>query len=66
MVNLASDQLSQLFLVDPNGWRDTDPFNFVSRDSDTLLVTIGDSWTWGADLTLNNNDDLPPDPLTVL
>ena len=23
------------------------PYNYVDRDSDTLLVTIGDSWTWG-------------------
>lgn len=27
------------------------PYDFVSRNSDTLLITIGDSWTWGADLT---------------
>jgi hypothetical protein len=26
-------------------------FDFISRQSRTLLVTIGDSWTWGADLT---------------
>jgi hypothetical protein len=26
-------------------------FDFVDRGSDQLLVTIGDSWTWGADLT---------------
>jgi len=26
-------------------------FDFVSRGSKTLFVTIGDSWTWGADLT---------------
>lgn len=26
-------------------------FDFVDRQSDTLIVTIGDSWTWGADLT---------------
>ena len=24
--------------------------DFVSRNSDTLLVTVGDSWTWGAGL----------------
>lgn len=24
--------------------------DFVSRNSDTLLVTVGDSWTWGASL----------------
>jgi hypothetical protein len=26
-------------------------FDFVDRKSNTLVVTIGDSWTWGADLT---------------
>lgn len=26
-------------------------FDFVDRGSNTLIVTIGDSWTWGADLT---------------
>jgi hypothetical protein len=26
-------------------------FDFVDRQSDTLIVTIGDSWTWGADLS---------------
>lgn len=26
-------------------------FDFVNRQSKTLVVTIGDSWTWGADLT---------------
>lgn len=25
-------------------------FDFVPRNSSTLLVTIGDSWTWGADI----------------
>jgi hypothetical protein len=29
-------------------------FDFVDRQSDTLVVTIGDSWTWGADLTKCN------------
>lgn len=27
------------------------PYDFISRNSNTLVVTIGDSWTWGADLT---------------
>ena len=26
-------------------------FDFVDRQSKTLVITIGDSWTWGADLT---------------
>jgi hypothetical protein len=35
----------------------TNTFDFVSRNSRTLLVTVGDSWTWGSDLSLNNKDD---------
>lgn len=26
-------------------------FDFIDRESKTLVITIGDSWTWGADLT---------------
>jgi len=33
------------------------PFNFVNRGKDTLLVTFGDSWTYGDDLTLDNNQE---------
>lgn len=32
------------------------PFDFVSRNSQELLVTIGDSWTWGDDITVDNNN----------
>ena len=32
------------------------PFDFIKRDSQELLVTIGDSWTWGDDITPSNND----------
>lgn len=28
----------------------TNTFDFVNRNSDTLVVTVGDSWTWGSDL----------------
>ena len=27
------------------------PYDFIRRRSDNLIVTIGDSWTWGANLT---------------
>ena len=33
----------------------TVPFNFVNRHSKDLLVTLGDSWSWGYDLTVDNN-----------
>lgn len=32
------------------------PYAFIDRNSKKLVITIGDSWTWGADLTVN--DDL--------
>lgn len=32
------------------------PYSFVNNNSKKLVVTIGDSWTWGADLSFN--DDL--------
>jgi len=33
------------------------PFNFVNREQNTLLVTFGDSWTYGDDLTVDNNQE---------
>jgi len=32
------------------------PYDYVDRGSDTLLVTIGDSWTWGSGICNSNND----------
>ena len=34
------------------------PYDYVDRSSDTLLVTIGDSWTWGAGIDSVHNDAL--------
>ena len=34
------------------------PFNFINRNSQELLVTIGDSWTWGDDITVSNNNEI--------
>lgn len=31
------------------------PFDFVNNDSSVCVVTVGDSWTWGCDMT--DNDD---------
>jgi hypothetical protein len=33
----------------------TNTFDFVSRESRTLVVTVGDSWTWGADLSYRDD-----------
>jgi hypothetical protein len=35
----------------------TNTFDFIDRQSDTLVVTVGDSWTWGSDLSINNCDN---------
>jgi hypothetical protein len=40
------------------------PYDFISRDSNRLIVTIGDSWTWGADLTNIKLKDLHHDKLS--
>ena len=32
------------------------PYDYVDRGSDTLLVTIGDSWTWGMGIQAIDND----------
>ena len=35
----------------------TNTFDFVNNNSKTLLVTIGDSWTWGSDVSINNGNN---------
>jgi hypothetical protein len=67
MVVLTNNTLSKYFSL-PNRnttalLLDKNPYDFISRDSDTLVVTIGDSWTWGADLTQINNVKLHIDRL---
>lgn len=32
------------------------PYDYVDRNNDTLLVTIGDSWTWGSGICDNNTN----------
>lgn len=34
------------------------PYNFIDRKSQNLVVTIGDSWTWGADITPNDDKNI--------
>ena len=47
MVDLSYFSLKDVGLHGPGSDR---PFYFVDNKSDTLLVTVGDSWTWGAEL----------------
>ena len=60
-MKLSQHNLPQYFSIadSTNSWYSvpTNTFDFVARDSRTLVVTIGDSWTWGSDLSLNNKDN---------
>ncbi len=53
-IKLSEENLLDYFNI-RESWQvcDVNPLpttDFVSRNSDTLLVTVGDSWTWGAGL----------------
>lgn len=60
-MKLTQDNLLDYFMPANirNSWynEDTNVYNFISRNSDRLLVTVGDSWTWGSDISENNKDD---------
>ena len=60
-MKLTQDTLPNYFTIADchSSWHQqpTNTFNFISRDSDILIVTVGDSWTWGSDISENNHDD---------
>jgi hypothetical protein len=60
-MKLSQDTLAEHFIIadSTSSWYQTptNTFDFVDRDSKTLVVTVGDSWTWGCDLSLNNSDE---------
>jgi hypothetical protein len=60
-MKLSQSTLPQYFSVadNTNSWYSspTNTFDFVDRNSKTLVVTVGDSWTWGSDLSPGNKDD---------
>lgn len=53
-MKLSTDLLPNYFTIaTPSNSHYTKPtncFDFVDRNADALTVTVGDSWTWGADL----------------
>lgn len=61
MIKLHDNNLHKYFSNTDTGHRDKSSvknkttFNFVSNQSNTLTVTVGDSWTFGADMTLNDD-----------
>lgn len=60
-MKLSQHNLPQYFSIadSTSSWHSvpTNTFDFVSRDSRTLIVTVGDSWTWGSDLSPYNKDN---------
>lgn len=60
-MKLTQDNLSNYFTIadNTNSWYEepTNTFNFIDRNSKTLVVTVGDSWTWGCDLTKHDTDN---------
>lgn len=60
-MKLSQTNLSDYFTIADahSSWHKTptNTFNFISRDSRTLVVTVGDSWTWGSDISQSNYDD---------
>lgn len=60
-MKLTQDTLVQYFSIADasNSWYQspTNTFDFVDRNSKTLVVTVGDSWTWGSDLSIRNSNE---------
>jgi hypothetical protein len=60
-MKLAQQTIPDYFSIadSTNSWykEPTNTFNFIDNNSKTLIVTVGDSWTWGADMSANNNND---------
>ena len=61
MIKLSQHSLHNYFSIadQHSSWHQTpvNTFNFVDRASRTLIVTVGDSWTWGSDISESNSDD---------
>jgi lysophospholipase L1-like esterase len=59
-MKLTKDTLPNYFIIaSPDNSHYVNPtntFDFVDRNSDTLVVTIGDSWTWGSDLAPDDDE----------
>ena len=60
-MKLSRDTLPNYFTIADrhSSWHQqpTNTFDFVDRASSTLIVTVGDSWTWGSDISENNYND---------
>jgi hypothetical protein len=60
-MNLIKERLPDYFTIagpeNSHYKHHTNTFDFFSNSSDKLLVTIGDSWTWGSDITESDHED---------
>jgi hypothetical protein len=62
MIKLLNKTIDQHFTSVDTGF--TDPISgrknfgctFIDNNASTLVVTVGDSWTWGADMTVNDDE----------
>ena len=58
MIQLSTDILPTYFTIATNQnshyTLPTNCFDFVDRSSQELLVTVGESWTWGSDLPISD------------
>lgn len=58
---LTKEELPKYFTIadSTNSWylTPTNTFDFINRSSNKLLVTVGDSWTWGSDISENNSNN---------
>ena len=58
---LATDSLPTYFTIatpqNSHYAKATNTFDFTNRNSEVLVITCGDSWTWGADLTPSDNEE---------
>lgn len=63
MIFLTQQTIPKYFTIanPENSWftEPTNTYNFVNRNSKELVVTVGDSWTYGSDITLTNADEQP-------
>lgn len=60
-MKLSQDTLADYFTIadSTNSWytTPTNTFDFVDRSSRLLVVTVGDSWTWGSGVSFGNKDE---------
>jgi len=57
MVNLEKFSIVDTGHKTKNIFKYACPFDYISASSNILVVTVGDSWTWGSDMTTDDNNN---------